>query len=127
MRTMTVALLVCLTACGGLIADPPVEAEDIAVDLLSDQTSCHVPYDGGYCPAGVSFEAMRDFLAASLAPRFEVATARNGSDALTQLRDGRFDLVLSDVQMPGSGGLELLVSQDTDAGFVLLVEGGVGF
>ena len=27
----------------------------IAVDLLSDQTSCHVVYDGGYCPQGVSF------------------------------------------------------------------------
>lgn len=29
---------------------------DIHVDLLSDQTSCHVPYDGGYCPQGLSFE-----------------------------------------------------------------------
>ncbi len=26
------------------------------VELLSDQTSCHVPYDGGYCPQGISFE-----------------------------------------------------------------------
>ena len=26
------------------------------VDLLSDQTSCHVAYDGGYCPQGVTFE-----------------------------------------------------------------------
>ncbi len=25
------------------------------IDLLSDQTSCHAAYDGGYCPAGVSF------------------------------------------------------------------------
>ena len=28
---------------------------NIHVDLLSDQTSCHVPYGGGYCPQGVSF------------------------------------------------------------------------
>lgn len=28
---------------------------NIAVELLSDQTSCHVPYDGGYCPAGIDF------------------------------------------------------------------------
>ncbi|MGD9365611.1 MAG: urocanate hydratase [Desulfobacteraceae bacterium] len=27
-----------------------------AVDLLSDQTSCHVAYDGGYCPQGLTFE-----------------------------------------------------------------------
>ncbi|MDF2909350.1 MAG: urocanate hydratase [Sporolactobacillus laevolacticus] len=26
------------------------------VDLLSDQTSCHAVYEGGYCPQGVSFE-----------------------------------------------------------------------
>lgn len=29
---------------------------DVHVDLLSDQTSCHAPYDGGYCPQGLSFE-----------------------------------------------------------------------
>lgn len=28
----------------------------IHIDLLSDQTSCHAVYDGGYCPAGISFE-----------------------------------------------------------------------
>ena len=28
----------------------------IKIDLLSDQTSCHAVYDGGYCPQGVSFE-----------------------------------------------------------------------
>ncbi len=28
----------------------------IHIDLLSDQTSCHVPYDGGYCPVGITFE-----------------------------------------------------------------------
>ncbi|HHV43008.1 MAG TPA: urocanate hydratase [Clostridiaceae bacterium] len=28
---------------------------EIHVDLLSDQTSCHVPYDGGYCPQGIDF------------------------------------------------------------------------
>ena len=30
--------------------------KNIGVDLMSDQTSCHVPYDGGYCPQGLSFE-----------------------------------------------------------------------
>lgn len=29
---------------------------NIKVDLLSDQTSCHAPYDGGYCPQGLTFE-----------------------------------------------------------------------
>lgn len=29
---------------------------EIHIDLLSDQTSCHAPYDGGYCPQGLSFD-----------------------------------------------------------------------
>lgn len=33
------------------------------IDLLSDQTSCHVPYDGGYCPQGISFEERTRMLA----------------------------------------------------------------
>jgi urocanate hydratase len=30
--------------------------EDIHIELLSDQTSCHAVYEGGYCPVGISFE-----------------------------------------------------------------------
>jgi urocanate hydratase len=26
------------------------------IELLSDQTSCHAAYDGGYCPQGITFE-----------------------------------------------------------------------
>ncbi len=29
---------------------------DIKIDLLSDQTSCHAVYEGGYCPVDLSFE-----------------------------------------------------------------------
>lgn len=36
---------------------------DVKIDLLSDQTSCHVPYDGGYCPQGISFEQRTEMLA----------------------------------------------------------------
>lgn len=36
---------------------------NIHVDLLSDQTSCHVPYDGGYCPQGISFDERTRLLA----------------------------------------------------------------
>ncbi len=32
------------------------EREDILIELLSDQTSCHAVYEGGYCPVGISFE-----------------------------------------------------------------------
>lgn len=29
---------------------------NIHIELLSDQTSCHAVYDGGYCPQGLTFE-----------------------------------------------------------------------
>lgn len=29
---------------------------NIDIELLSDQTSCHAVYEGGYCPVGVTFE-----------------------------------------------------------------------
>ena len=29
---------------------------EIAPEMLSDQTSCHVAYTGGYCPQGITFE-----------------------------------------------------------------------
>lgn len=35
---------------------------NIHVDLLSDQTSCHVPYDGGYCPKGLTFKERTELL-----------------------------------------------------------------
>ena len=30
-------------------------SSNIHIDLLSDQTSCHAVYEGGYCPAGITF------------------------------------------------------------------------
>lgn len=30
--------------------------KNIKIDLLSDQTSCHAPYEGGYAPMGITFE-----------------------------------------------------------------------
>lgn len=36
---------------------------DVKIELLSDQTSCHVPYDGGYCPQGLTFEERTEMLA----------------------------------------------------------------
>ena len=37
--------------------------KNIHVDLMSDQTSCHVPYDGGYCPVELTFEERTKMLA----------------------------------------------------------------
>lgn len=37
----------------------------IKIDLLSDQTSCHEPYTGGYCPQGLSFEERTELLSSN--------------------------------------------------------------
>jgi len=36
--------------------------KDIKIDLLSDQTSCHAVYDGGYCPQGITFDERTEYL-----------------------------------------------------------------
>ena len=59
------------------------EREGILIELLSDQTSCHAVYEGGYCPVGISFEertrmlreepeAFRQLVDKSLRRHFEV-------------------------------------------------------
>ena len=55
----------CAIAYHGNVVDllEYVIKHNIHVDLLSDQTSCHVPYDGGYCPQGMTFEERTDMLA----------------------------------------------------------------
>ncbi len=39
-----------------------VNENDIEVELLSDQTSCHAAYSGGYTPVGYSFKEGRELL-----------------------------------------------------------------
>ena len=36
--------------------------ENKKIELLSDQTSCHAVYEGGYCPVGMSFEQRTEML-----------------------------------------------------------------
>ncbi|EIY63982.1 urocanate hydratase [Bacteroides salyersiae CL02T12C01] len=48
----------CSVAYHGNVVDllEYAEKENISIELLSDQTSCHAVYEGGYCPAGLTFE-----------------------------------------------------------------------
>ena len=48
----------CSVAYHGNVVDllEYAERENIPIELLSDQTSCHAVYEGGYCPAGLTFE-----------------------------------------------------------------------
>jgi putative nucleotidyltransferase with HDIG domain len=53
--------------------------------------------------------AARKLLSLILEPAYSSATASNGAEALVALQRGRFDAVISDLQMPGMSGMELLV------------------
>lgn len=39
-----------------------LDTHRVSVDLLSDQTSCHAVYEGGYTPAGLTFAQGRDLV-----------------------------------------------------------------
>ena len=53
--------------------------------------------------------SMRDFLKILLQKEgYAVTTAHNGENALDCLKDQEFSLVITDIRMPGMGGLELL-------------------
>ncbi|HYP12533.1 MAG TPA: response regulator, partial [Bryobacteraceae bacterium] len=53
---------------------------------------------------------------------YQVHEAKTGEDALTQLREHHFDLVLLDMNMPGMGGLEACraMRASSDAAIVML-------
>lgn len=53
-------------------------------------------------------EAVRNLFAHSLNERYSCETAANAQEALDWLQRERFALVISDIQMPGLGGIELL-------------------
>jgi two-component system, NtrC family, response regulator PilR len=56
-------------------------------------------------------QGMRDFLKIMLKKEgYQVQTAGNGETALSTLKEGSFDLVISDIRMPGISGLDLLGS-----------------
>jgi len=38
------------------------DSNNVHIDMLSDQTSCHAVYDGGYCPTGISFDERTELL-----------------------------------------------------------------
>jgi two-component system, NtrC family, response regulator PilR len=56
-------------------------------------------------------QGMRDFLKIMLRKQgYQVQTASNGETAISILKESPFDLVISDIRMPGISGLDLLAS-----------------
>lgn len=55
----------CAVAYNGNIVDllEYLYEKDVHIDLMSDQTSCHMAHDGGYCPQRLTFEQRTEMLA----------------------------------------------------------------
>jgi urocanate hydratase len=62
---------------------------DAPIDLLSDQTSCHAVYEGGYCPQGINFERRTELLRSGHAGFKEMvdATLRRHYELIKTLSD----------------------------------------
>ncbi len=60
---------------------------DVKIDLLSDQTSCHAVYDGGYCPQGLTFEERTELLDKDKAKFIELVdlTLKNHFEVIKKL------------------------------------------
>ncbi|MBM3569626.1 MAG: response regulator [Alphaproteobacteria bacterium] len=70
--------------------------------------------------------ALREFLRRALTKRGDnVAIAGHGGEAMLKLRDGRYDLMLTDIAMPEMDGIELALkaAQDFPAVRLLLMTG----
>ena len=100
-------------------------ARSFAIDLLSDQTSCHNAYNGGYCPAGLTFDERTELLhrdRAAFAERVD-ASLRRHFDAIVALskRGTRFfDYGNSFLKAVFDAGVTEVSKNGTDAkdGFV---------
>ncbi len=101
---------------------PPPDMAKVALGSLprADQRiSERVLLDRGRLPRVLVVEDeadLRRFIAGVLSEAHEVETAKDGAEALEVLKKNRPDLVLSDVMMPGTSGLDLCRAIKADPG-----------
>ncbi len=70
---------------------------------------------------------MRDSLEATLSRQYRVDVAKDGKDAIAKLDDSDYDLILSDLRMPGASGMDVLKAtrqRQPDAKFVMMTAYG---
>jgi len=98
----------------------------IRIDLLSDQTSCHAVYDGGYCPADMTFEARTALLSndrVAFRKRVDETLKRHIDAVLRLVANGTyfFDYGNSFLKAASDAGVTSILKngRDDTAGFIL--------
>lgn len=87
------------------------EAEKVEEELRLEAT---VYLEGSKILLVEDIAEVRQYVHSFLSPYYEIVEAQDGVEALERLKEGRFDLIISDVMMPRMNGFELLqnVRQD---------------
>ncbi|WP_421800419.1 response regulator [Haliscomenobacter sp.] len=81
------------------------EAEKVEEELRLEAT---VYLEGSKILLVEDIAEVRQYLHSFLSPYYEIVEAQDGVEALERLKEGRFDLIISDVMMPKMNGFELL-------------------
>lgn len=82
--------------------------DPVMTEYVMEEDSPMMPETNGYSLLFVDDnDEMREFLEDQLSKDFMVETAGNGEEALNKLRNGRFDIIVTDIMMPVVDGYEL--------------------
>lgn len=73
-------------------------------------------------------QGMREFIEAALEADYDITLAKDGGEALLFLADAEYDLVITDIVMPGLNGINLLKSllQFRPGQKIIAISGGGG-
>ncbi|MEX3610937.1 urocanate hydratase [Rothia sp. LK2588] len=97
---------------------------NVEIPLLSDQTSCHAVYDGGYCPAGLSFEERTELLGSDreeFARRVDETLKKHYELIKTLTERGTYFFDYGNAFMAsvfGAGVKEIAIDNDERNGFI---------
>lgn len=88
--------------------EPARQADPVMTEYVMEEDSPMMSDSNGYSLLFVDDnDEMREFLEDQLSKDFVVETAGNGEEALKKLREGRFDIIVTDIMMPVLDGYEL--------------------
>lgn len=104
--------------------EPEAEPSATMAEYVMEEESAFTPTADGYSLLFVKDnDEMRDFLSEQLSKSFSVETAVDGNAALELLKERKFDMIVTDIMMPGMDGYELCrkVKENVDLSHIPVV------